>query len=105
MEVESICLVSGLPLRPGWCHSTGAVCGVGRWHTSYPPSPPQLAQGAERCSKLGREELWLFPGREVPTFVDLVEVDQVVIRPLGPAAWRTIILVGKDRQGHRNGAL
>jgi hypothetical protein len=49
-------------------------------HTSCPPSPPQLAQGSERRADLAREELGLFPGGEVATPVDLVEVGQVGVR-------------------------
>ena len=55
-------------------------------YTSCPPSPRHLAQGAERRSKLGREQLWLFPDREVTAFVDLVKVDEVGVGLLDPAA-------------------
>jgi len=41
----------------------------------------------------------LFPGREVPTFVDLVVVDEVVIRPLCPLARCLVVLAGKDADG------
>jgi hypothetical protein len=39
----------------------------------------------------------------VTALVDLVEVDEVVISTLSPAAWRTIDLARKDRHGSRNG--
>jgi len=47
---------------------------------------PPLAQRAERRPKLGREELGLFPGGEVPACVDLVEVGEVGVGHLDPAA-------------------
>jgi len=46
--------------------------------------------------------LWLFPGRKVPAFVDLVVMDQLGIRPLGPAPWSRIELVGEDAHGRRD---
>src|SRR5438445_3327909 len=52
---------------------------------------------------LGREELRLLPGGEVVAPVDLVEVDEVGVRPLGPAPRRLIHLAGKDAHGSRNG--
>jgi hypothetical protein len=60
-----------------------------------------LAQLAERCPDLGREQLGLFPDGEVAALVDLVEVDEVGVDLLGPAARRLDDLVGEDGVGHR----
>jgi hypothetical protein len=45
-----------------------------------------LAQRAERRSDLGREELGHFPGGEVASSAGLVEVDEVGVGLLDPAA-------------------
>jgi hypothetical protein len=45
----------------------------------------------------------LLPGREVAALVDLVEVDQVGIGFLGPAARGLVLLAGKDGHGNRDG--
>src|SRR5215203_5159874 len=58
---------------------------------------------AERCPELLREQLGLLPGGEVAAFLHLVEVDEVRIRLLGPAAWRLILLARKDAHCHRDG--
>jgi hypothetical protein len=48
--------------------------------------------------------LRLFPGREVPALVKLIEVDEVVgIRALCPALRGLLELVGKDADGERDG--
>src|SRR3954447_10501544 len=52
------------------------------------------AQGPERGAHLGREQLGLFPGREVPALVDLLEIDQVAVAALDPAARRTVDFAG-----------
>src|SRR5512133_1259747 len=44
------------------------------------------AQRPERRPELGREELGLLPRREVTTPVGLIEVDEVWVGLLGPAA-------------------
>ena len=49
----------------------------------------------ESIAELGREELWLFPGSEVPTLVDLIEVDEVAVRAPGPRLWSAIDLLRK----------
>jgi hypothetical protein len=46
----------------------------------------RLAQWPERVSKFYAEQLRLFAGREMASSVNLVEVDQTVIRALGPTA-------------------
>jgi hypothetical protein len=48
----------------------------------------------ERGAEFFREKLRLFPGREVPALVDLVEIDEVAIGALGPALRRTVDLAG-----------
>src|SRR5215213_1161309 len=63
----------------------------------------QLAKRPECGSDFFREQLGLFPGREVATLLDLVEVDQVGVGFLGPAARGLILLAGKDAHGHRDG--
>src|SRR5215218_8719890 len=62
----------------------------------------QLAKRPECGSDLLGEQLRLLPRREVTTLVDLVEVDELGIGLLGPAARGLILLAGKDAHGHRN---
>jgi hypothetical protein len=45
----------------------------------------------------------LFPGGKVSALVDLVEVDEVGIGPLRPAAWGLVLLAREDGDGYRNG--
>src|SRR5262249_16364799 len=59
----------------------------------------QSAQRSECRSHLLREQLRLLPGGEVPAPVDLVEVAQVGVDPLRPAAWRPVDLAGEHREG------
>src|SRR2546427_13200329 len=67
------------------------------------PAGVWLAQRLERRPHLGGEQVWLFPGGEVASFVERVVVDEVVgIRALGPAAGGLIELVGEDADGKRN---
>src|SRR4051794_31650821 len=66
------------------------------------PSVPGSAQRSEGRAELFREELRLLPGGEVAAPVDFVEVDELGIRPLGPAPRRLVLLTGEDRHGHRN---
>jgi hypothetical protein len=54
------------------------------------------SQRPERGSHLGGKELRLLPRREVAASVDFVEVDEVGVGLLGPAARRLILLAGKD---------
>ena len=60
------------------------------------------AAGTPRAELLG-EELRLFPGGEVAALVDFVEVDEVGVGLLRPAARRLILLAGKDGRGNRDG--
>src|SRR5918998_777694 len=64
---------------------------------------PRLTQRSEPRAELLGEQLGLFPGCEVTTLVDLVEVDQVGVGLLGPAPRGLICLAGKDAHGHRDG--
>src|SRR4029453_5955550 len=48
---------------------------------------PRLAERSERRADLFREELRLFPGREVAAFVHSVIVDELVVGPPRPALW------------------
>ena len=50
------------------------------------PEHRQLPQRPEACANLFCEQLWLFPGGEVAASVELVVVDEVGVRALGPAA-------------------
>src|SRR5919204_4458376 len=70
-------------------------------HTSCPPSPGQLAQGAERGPHLRREQLGLFPGGKVPAPVGLVEVDEVGVDLLHPAARCLNDLAWEDGESNR----
>jgi hypothetical protein len=56
----------------------------------------RLAQRLERCAQLGAEKLRLFPGRLVPAFVDLIEINDLVISLLCPAPRRLIVFTRKD---------
>src|ERR687887_96154 len=60
------------------------------------------SQRPECSSKLFGKELGLFPGGEVTALVDLVEVDDVRVRHLDPAARRPPDLVGERREGDRD---
>jgi hypothetical protein len=57
----------------------------------------------ERGPELFREELGLFPRREMTAFVDLVVIDEIGVRPLGPAPWSLILLAREDGNRYRNG--
>src|SRR5215207_3295029 len=62
----------------------------------------RLSKRTEARSHFSREEFRLFPGGEVPTLLDLVVVDEVGIRLLGPAARRAVDLFGEHADGYRN---
>src|SRR3954453_17015308 len=80
-------------------------------HSIAPPSEGMctcantmlLAQRAEPRAQLGGVDLGLLPGGEVSAPVDLVEVDEVGVRLLGPAARRRVDLVREDAHGDRDG--
>src|SRR3954452_6533760 len=90
----SICS-SGISRRKDWV--PGAVSMVLVTTTSVRGS-----EGPECGSQLRGEKLRLFPGGEVAAAVDFVEVDEVGVGPLGPAARRLILLAGEDGHGHRD---
>src|SRR5437763_15918771 len=60
------------------------------------------ANRTERGAEFLGEELRLLPGGEVPALVDLVEVDDVRIRLLDPAARRPPDLAGERRESDRD---
>src|SRR5260221_4025051 len=59
-------------------------------------------QRPEACANLFREDLRLFPRREVAAPVDLVVMDELGERPLSPTPRSRIELVGKDGHGDGN---
>ena len=61
-----------------------------------------LANRSECCTDLGREQLWFFPSGEMAALVDLVEVDDIGIRLLDPAARSTPDLAGERREANWN---
>ena len=62
----------------------------------------RLAQRRKPARSFGSQQRRLLPGGEVAAAVELVVVDELGKRPLGPAARRLIELVGKDADGHRD---
>src|SRR3954469_619498 len=60
------------------------------------------AQRPECGPHLCGEELRLLPGGEVAALVDLVEVDEVRVARLGPAARRPPDLAGERREADRD---
>src|SRR3984957_5749643 len=63
----------------------------------------RFAERSEARAELLGKELRLLPGGVVPSPFDLVEVNELRIRPLGPATWGLIILAGKRAHGRRDG--
>ena len=55
----------------------------------------------EGRTHLSTEKVRLLPGREVPAFIELVVIDELRIRPLGPTPRRLIALARKDAHGSR----
>ena len=84
--------------RTTWPRSSAATPGEGICGRSM-----TLAKRPECRANLFCKELRLLPGREVAALAGLVEVDEVVIRALGPAARGLIDLAGKDAHGSRDG--
>src|SRR5499425_3646534 len=60
------------------------------------------AQGPEARANLFREDLGLFPGREMAALVDLVVMDELGIRLLRPTARQRIELVRENAHGNRD---
>src|SRR5688572_3583717 len=61
-----------------------------------------LAQRSECCTDVFREQLRLFPGREVPAPVVLVVGDEVGVGLLGPAPRDPVDLVDKGADADRD---
>src|SRR5918994_7290423 len=76
--------------------------GGGRHSVSAAPWH-QLAQRSERRAELFREELRFFPGGEVATPLDLVEVGEAGVDRLDPAAGGSPDLAGERREANRHG--
>src|SRR5262245_25742793 len=106
-----------MPARPHAGESVGRVDAVAddqastraggtdpRWATrGYPRRYTLFAQRSEARAHLFREELWLFPGREMAAFIEPVVVDEVVgISAFCPAARGLIELVGEDADRERD---
>ena len=72
-----------------------------RWSLSKPGRGLSLAQRPERRAKLFGKELRLFPGGEVAALGGLVEVDEVGVDLLGPAARGLEDLAGEDGEADR----
>src|SRR5918997_303414 len=80
-------------------------------HSAAPPSEgmcrrlkhDHLPKRPKRRAKLFCKELRLLPGGEVAASVDFVEVNEVGVGLLRPAARRLILLAGKDGRGNGDG--
>src|SRR3954469_24248254 len=66
------------------------------------PTAAYSAECPERRADLAGEQLGLLPGGEVATLVDLVEVDDVRVARLDPAARRPPDLAGERREAERD---
>jgi hypothetical protein len=73
-----------------------------RQRRSAPFISSWLPQRPKRCPELGGEALWLFPGRKVPAFVELVVMDELGIRSLCPAPRHSIDLIREHAHGNRD---
>ena len=62
----------------------------------------ELAKRLERRAKLGREQFWFLPSREMAALVDLVEVGDAGVDRLNPAPRGSPDLAGESREGDRN---
>src|SRR5262245_49610112 len=71
-------------------------------HVRAPWRSLALPERPEPGSYLLGEEFRLLPGREVVAPVDLVEVDEVVVRALSPAPRRLVHLAREDADGGRD---
>src|SRR5262249_32003735 len=69
---------------------------------SWAPAARGAADGPKSLPQLRREQLRLFPGGEVPSLVDLVEVDEGRVALLHPAAWRGEDLAGEGGERDRD---
>src|SRR5437867_11224007 len=64
---------------------------------------PGSTKRLERCTQLRREEQWLFPRREVPALIRLVEVGEVRVAALRPATGGLVDLAREDGERSRDG--
>src|SRR5260370_25971437 len=78
----------------------GSPAALGAGHAAH---ILQSAQRLERRAQVRHQQLWLFPRREVPAFVELVVIDELGIRPLRPASRGLIELLRKGAHGSRDG--
>src|SRR5678815_3107444 len=85
-----------VPSGKGSLPSRKAFIAEGRRSVSW---PHRLEAGTQLLAK----ELGLFPGREVPALVDLVVMNELGKRLLGPALRARVELVGEDADGRRDG--
>src|SRR5688500_6661145 len=85
-------LIRGFPC---WARGGGGQHGAA-------PASHELAQRAERGPDLFREEPRFLPRREVTAPLDLVEVDDVGVRVLDPAARSAPDLAGEGGETDRN---
>ena len=95
-------------IRSCWCSCRGGFCPRRdrRCDLAYgiaPTPAPLLRSDLKPARTSSEEELRLFPGREVPAFVELVVVDEFGIRPLRPAPRGWIEFVREDAHGNRDG--
>src|SRR6266516_3535231 len=74
-----------------------------RWGVSDSSRRLVAAQRLERRAHLRHEEQWLFPRREVPALVRLVEVGEVRVAALRPAPGGLVDLAGEDGERRRDG--
>ena len=92
----------------GMSNPKGAYCGFDLFQLRFLsescalPLLRHLAQRAERCPDLWREELRLLPGGEVAALVDLVEVGEVGVGLLDPAARGPEDLAGERGEADRD---
>ena len=85
------------PSRAGSSPSTGYSL---RWRSMSSSDQRSERKAARNSSE---NSCRLFPGGEMAACVGLVEVDQVVVGLLGPAARRLDVLLGKHRDGGGEG--
>src|SRR6476661_4952334 len=101
--------------RCGPCRnlSSGARRSIGRWYwrrgwgrrhsrNVCRRLDGHLAKRPEPGADLLAEELRLLPGRKVPAFVELVVMNELGIRPLGPAPWGRKEVVREGAHGDRD---
>src|SRR5829696_5789223 len=73
-----------------------------RNESRMPLGRSDLAERSERRADLAGEQVGLLPGSEVAALVDLVEVDDVRVARLDPAAGGPPDLAGERRKAERD---